>query len=144
VRTDFKNWVLAQAQRVEPADDVVARYSLPGDAATARSITNDLFTAITEAVGKERTQLMSKNVLAWLDEMGISRHSTQLTIERETVGDEARLKVELRENGRNKSGYLPMEDRDFPSALRILFPNRWADLATREGFELPAKPQKKK
>jgi hypothetical protein len=142
-RTDFKDWVLGHVQRIEPADDVVAGYSLPGDAATARNLTNDFFTAVNQAVGEERTQLMRKTALAWMNEMGVSEHSTRLMIKREMVGDETRLKVELRQNGRNKSAYLPMNGGDFPKALRILFPGRWTDLAKQEGFELPKKLQKK-
>ena len=142
-QTEFNDWVLGNVQRVEPADDVVARYTLAGDAITAQGITNNFFTAVAQAVGPQRTDLIRDNVLAWLRKMGVSERSTRLTIKREVVGDDSRLKVEMRENGRNKSAYLPLKDDDFPKALRLLFPNRWAGLAEREGFELPKGPQKK-
>ena len=32
---------------------------------------------------------------------------------------------------------------DSEKALRLIFPNGWADVAKREGFELPPEPQKK-
>ena len=74
-----------------------------------------------------------------MSEMGVSSHSTRLTIKREMVGDKVRLKAEIREMGRNSSVYLPLSGRDFPKALQHVFPNRWAGLAEREGFELPKK-----
>ena len=143
VRTEFKDWVLTRVQRGEPADDVVADYSLPGDAAMSRSITGNFYFAAAQAVGRERMDLLRKNAADWMSEMGVSSRSTRLTIKREMVGDEARLKAEIREMGRDRSAYLPLSGRDFPKALQPLFPNRWAGLAEREGFKLPPPPQKK-
>jgi hypothetical protein len=142
-KTDFKDWVKDQVQRGEPADDVVAHYTLAGDATMARGITNEFFSAVAEAVGEQRAELIHDTALTWMEEMGVSHHSTRLTIMREMDGGDSRLKVEMRENGRNKSAYLPLKDDDFPKALRLLFPNRWAGLAEREGFELPKEVQKK-
>ena len=142
-RTEFKDWVLARVQRGEPENDVVANYSLPGDAAMARSISGNFYFAVAQAVGRERTDLIRESAANWMSEMGVSSHSTRLTIKREMVGDQVRLKAEIREMGRNSSAYLPLSGREFPKALQPLFPNRWAGLAEREGFELPPPPQKK-
>lgn len=142
-KTDFKDWVLAHAQRAEPAGDVVASYSLPGDSTMAGNIRTNFFTAASGAIGRERVDLIRDTAGTWMQEMGVSARSTKLTIRREMVGNEPRLKVELRENGRNSSAYLPLSGRDFPKALQPLFPNRWASLAEREGFELPKKAPKK-
>jgi hypothetical protein len=140
---DFKDWVLDHVQRGEPADDILAQYILWGDAMFARGITNEFLTAVTEAVGEQRTELIHDTARTWMEDMGVSTHSTRLTIKREVVGNEQRLRVEMRENGHNSSDYLPLKDGDFPKAFRLLFPNRWAGLAEREGFELPAPPEKK-
>ncbi len=142
-KTDFKDWALAHVQRAEPAGDVVASYSLPGDTNTMRSIRTNFFTAASRVIGQERTDLIRDTAVEWMQEMGVSGRSTKLTIRREMVGDAQRLKVEMRENGYDKSAYLPLPGREFPKALQPLFPNRWTDLAEREGFELPPKPQKK-
>ncbi len=141
-KTDFKDWVLAHVQRAEPADDVVASYSLPGDTNSMRRINTNFFAAVAQTVGQQRTEFIRDTALTWLSEMGVSQRSTTLTIRREVVGDGQRLKVELRENGRDRSAYLPLGDQAFPKALQPLFPNRWADLAEREGFELPAPLEK--
>jgi hypothetical protein len=136
-KTDFKDWVLGHVQRGEPAGDVVAKYTLPGDSFAAEGITNEFFTAVAEAVGGQRMELIQDTARNWMEGMGVTTHSTKLTIRREVDGDDSRLKVEMREDGRNKSEYLPLKDDDFPKALRVLFPNRWAGLAEREGFQLP-------
>ena len=142
-KTDFKDWVLAHVQRAEPAGDVVASYSLPGDTNTMRSIRTNFFAAASGAIGQERTDLIRDTAGTWMQEMGVSARSTKLTIRREMVGDEARLKAELREDGRDRTFYLPLASQGFPKALLPLFPNRWAGLAQREGFELPPQPKKK-
>jgi hypothetical protein len=49
----------------------------------------------------------------------------------------------MRENGRDGSDYLPLKDKDFPKAFRPIFPNGWADVAEREGFELPKETEPK-
>ena len=142
-KSDFKDWALAHVQRGEPADDLVAQYSLPHDAVTARNISSDFFSSAARAVGRERTDMMRETARAWMNEIGISDRSTQLTIEREVVGKEQGLKVEIREQGRSRSSYLPMANKDFPKALRLIFPNGWAEVANREGFELPRRAPKK-
>ena len=139
-QTDFKDWVKDHVQRGEPADDLVAHYTLAGDATMARGITNEFFSAVAEAVGEQRAELIHDTALTWMEELGVSHHSTRLTILREV---DSRLKVEMRQNGRNSSDYLPLKDGDFPKALRLLFPNGWADVAKREGFELPPPSEKK-
>lgn len=139
-KSDFRDWVLARVKREEPGDEVVANYSLPGDTNMASTLPSSFFTAVEQAVGRERTRLIRGSANQWFSEMGLGRNSTRLTIRKETAGDETRLKVEIRQNGANRSGYLPMSSRDFPKALRILFPKGWADLAERERFDLPQAP----
>ena len=143
-KIDFKDWVLNHVQRGEPAADLLAQYTLRGDPLLADGMTNDFFTAVTEAVGPQRMELIHETARNWMADMGVSTHSTKLTIRREVDGAESRLQVEMREEGRNKSAYLPLKDDEFPKALRPLFPNHWADLAKREGFEIPAEPPKQK
>jgi hypothetical protein len=142
-QTNFKGWVLAHVQRIEPAEDVVARYNLAGDTKTARGITNDFFTAVVEAVGRQRMALLRAAAVKWMSEMGLSERSSSLTIKRQMVGDEPRFNVQLRENGRDRTADLPLKDGDFPKALRPLFPNGWADVAEREGIELPKESREK-
>jgi len=166
VKTDFKNWVLANVKREEPADDVLARYDIPADSTNSGNIRTNFFAAIAEAVGNERKELIHETAVMWLDEIGLVGRSTKLTIKRQMVGDEARLIAETRERGADRtyyfpanndepgkplpkrsagksSGfYFPVRERDFPKTLRLIFPNGWADVAERESFELPPPPKK--
>jgi hypothetical protein len=71
-----------------------------------------------------------------------------MIVSHDLAENEQRLKIQLNQESRNsrsedlwlgpKKGFAP-----FPRAFRILFPNGWADMAEREGFELPAEDQKK-
>jgi hypothetical protein len=142
-KTDFKDWVLAHVKRAEPGGDVVARYTLEANAKMARGISSNFWDSVGQSIGEQRTELFHKTADQWMKEMGVSERSTSLTIRREMVEDEPRFKVETRESGANKRTYLPLKNDDFPKALQPLFPNRWASLAEREGFELPEAPQKK-
>jgi hypothetical protein len=41
------------------------------------------------------------------------------------------------------SNPIDFSQRPFPRAFLLAFPNGWADIATREGFQLPEQPQGK-
>lgn len=140
---DFKDWVLAQVRRDEPGGDVLARYNLAANAAAARGLTTNFFNSVTQSIGEQRMGLIRNTADQWMKEMGVTERSTQLTIRREMVGDEPRFRIERRQNGGNRLAALPLKDDDFPKALQPLFPKGWADLAEREGIELPLAPREK-
>jgi hypothetical protein len=151
VKTDFKDWALAHVERVEPKDDVVAHYVLPKDRETWRSITNNFTAAVFGALGLERTELILPAAQSWMLELGLYDCYTgpwTMIVTHDLAENEQRLKIQLNQGSRDvtsqdlwlgpKKGLAP-----FPKAFQILFPNGWADVAEREGFELPEDDQKK-
>jgi hypothetical protein len=137
---DYGEWAVAHVQRDEPKDEVLARYALPAD--LAMSLSTRLANMVIEAVGRERCELVMPYTLNWLrQEIGCGDTGGSLTVKREVAGNLQRLKVELRLSGMcgypSSLNYLTKYESYFPKAFRPIFPNGWADVAKREGFELP-------
>lgn len=146
VQAEFKDWVLAHVERGEPKDDVVAQYTLPNDQAMLQSISNNFAAGLLDTLGRERTEVILPSARYWMNsDMGLGgSQPTRIIIKRDLAGNERRLKVEIwYPGGGPNTGDLAQHLRSFPPALRPLFPNGWADVAQREGFELPEEPQKK-
>ncbi len=153
IQADFKDWVLANVKRGEPQDDVLADYFLPADPAMSQNISNAFAAAIISSLGPERANIIlaPKKVLiprTWmwggirLDLLGgpdhLANRPITLRVKRHLDGDQPRLKVQRSEG----AGGEPLTRHNFPAALEPLFPNGWADVANREGFELPPPPEK--
>ena len=150
VKTDLKDWAISHTERSEPRDDVLAQYTLQSGPPT--SISNN-FTEVFSAIGKERTELMwhqyEGSLSACMRDAGMSDKPMTMILKRFTDGDKQVLKAQVF----TSSGTRPQEGdvapwdeiskRIFPSAFRPLFPNGWADVAEREGFEIPTEPDKK-
>jgi hypothetical protein len=121
---------------------VGASYGLPKHRQIWLAVSNNL----ALAVGKERANLIARAPEMGF-EIGVSRDigwdpiQTRMVIQRELVGGEQRLKAEVETPGGTRGGYLPQFA--FPAAFRPLFPNGWADVAQREGFELPKETEQK-
>jgi hypothetical protein len=151
VRTDFRDWVLANVERIEPGDDVVAQYALPTNPVIGQTISNALVSAVSQALGQERAGLVLPSLQVWMrDIVGLydsASAAVAFTIKRSITGDETQLKarVTTMRNDRSATDSYTIRDRSFafPRAFRSIFPNAWADVAEREGFELPKKPEKK-
>jgi hypothetical protein len=147
VPEDLKDWVLAHVQRSEPKDDVIAHYTLPTD--PAMSISNNFAAGLLDALGRERAEILLVSAQEWMvNLLKLGEKPATLIVKRVLVGNEGRLAVQWQElNGTIHSGDLwrASERRfaSFPTAFRPIFPNGWADVAQREGFELPSEPQKK-
>ena len=60
---------------------------------------------------------------------------------RELVGSGQRVKADIETEGMIRLGYLP--EVPFPAAFRPIFTKGWADVAKREGFEMPKEPQER-
>lgn len=139
VPTYFREWVVARVERIEPKDDVLAHYTLPLD--PTFSVTNKVATALANAVGRDRGELILRAVRQSMWELNLGRKPSSLIVRREQSGGESRLKLEAWDmKFAGYTGFLP--DCRFPEAFRPLFSNGWADLAVREGFELPPEPPK--
>ncbi len=142
VPEDFKDWALAHVERGEPKDVVVAQYTLSTGSAT--TVSNNFATALSAVLGQERAEFIAFSSPSWLWNLGIGRGSVTMIVKREVAGNEWRLKAEGRFPGYGDGtylGYLPQ--CFFPATFLTIFPNGWADVAKREGFELPEEPQKK-
>jgi hypothetical protein len=146
VKMDFKEWALAHVERSEPKDEVVAQYTLPNDQAMLQGISNNFAAGLFDALGLERAEVILPSARYWMNiEMGLGgSQPARIIIWRDLVRNEPRLKVEIWEPGGGpNSGYLPQPQNNFPRPLLAIFPNGWADVAKREGFELPEESQKK-
>jgi hypothetical protein len=144
----YNDWALAHMERREPAEGELARYYLPGDPAMVQSIRTDISAGILAALGKERAKIMEGSVGSWMtDNVGLGPKGATLFIRRELVGNQQRLKAEKYSSDKRASGisvsfgYFP--EFDLPATFRPIFPNGWADVAQREGFELPKESEKK-
>jgi len=150
VQTDYKDWALSHIERTEPRDDVVAQYTLPGD--PALNVSNNFATGVFAAVGRERAEMITASARNWMiSTIGISQHPenpTTIIVKRYLSGNEQRLKVQkTTQLGITNSLDLWQGPQwglaEFPAAFRPVFPNGWADVAKREGFEMPKESQEK-
>ena len=142
-QTDFSDWALAHVERTEPKVDVVAQYTLPGDPAMSQSISNSFATGVFDAVGRERAELILARARNWMKSIGLGEKPATLIAKRYLAGNEQRLKVKWPAGSENdlwndKLGLAP-----FPKPFLPIFPNGWADVAKREGFEMPKESEKK-
>lgn len=138
VQTDFNDWALAHVERRQPKDKVLADYVLPGNRTLWSSVSNNL----ALAVGPERADLIldiSRDQVA--SDIGVSPGQRSMRIMRALVGSEQRLMAEIGTQGMIRLGYLP--EVPFPAAFTPIFTNGWADVAKREGFELPKESQER-
>jgi len=146
VQTDYKEWALAHVERTEPKDDVVAQYTLLGDPAMSENISNNFAAGVFNALGKDRADLTRPSARDWLSGMGIFSKPTTMIVKRYSAGNEQRPKSQLSISffgDGSRSGPTDLSECRFPEDFRPIFPNGWADVAKREGFELPEEPQEK-
>jgi len=136
---DYPAWVRTHAQRTEPAGDVVAQYTIPANPELALSLSNRIATAVVATLGNERADLFLPNARSWWgwQRIGVDESDATLTVRRIAINGESRLVWEWKHGSSAPSaevayGYYPS------SSFLWLFPGGWADLARREGFELPA------
>ena len=141
VKTDFKDWASSHIERIGPKDDVVAQYTLPGD--PALSISNNFAAGVLDALGRERAELIGNSARNWMSGIGVlNEKPTTMTVKRYLAGNEPRLKVQIQyPNGGTSSDDL--SKRRLPEVFLPVFPNGWADVAIREGFELPKEAAEK-
>jgi hypothetical protein len=146
VQTDSTDWALSHLERSEPKDDVVAQYTMPGDPAMLQSIYSNFTNGVLQALGRERAELLTAS--AWRAIRGTPPDKpTTMFIRRYLAGNEQRLKVQIQDKWGDASPRDlwrgPYHGVTFPDVLWPIFPNGWDDVAKREGFELPEKPQEK-
>jgi hypothetical protein len=142
VRTEFKNWAAAHMEPTEPTNDVVAQYTLPSNRTLGLTLSNTLDAELVGALGQQRAELIRSAFNGWADGIGLYlRQPETLLLTRPMVSNEARLKWWV---GRPRdvpfvaaSDWRDLGTSSFPSKFLSVFPNGWADVAKRGGFELP-------
>jgi hypothetical protein len=151
VKTDLRDWAVAHVERNEPTDEVLAYYTLPQDPKMSPTIIGAFATRLAEAVGRERAELIIPTAREWMKAIGVFDRDAKpamMSIRRVLVGNEQRLNTETSYDDRPATETVsqPLYNHDriaYPRNFHFIFPNGWADVAQREGFELPPSPEKK-
>ncbi len=143
VQTAFNTWAMAHTRRTEPAGEVVAQYTLEGDPSVRSSLSNALTTGIFEAVGPERAQFIVPSARNWLTSLVRNLddpYTMVVTRYNNANGQGLRAQFIYGFGTTRPLGNLVPKDLSecwFPTPFLPLFPNGWADVAKREGFQLP-------
>lgn len=149
-------WATDHVQRTEPNGNILAHYSLPMDEEFSRRQQQTFTNAVLGALGEQRAQWLQQFSYGWMQDVGLLTGPIMSGIPAELLANmpatekkPTTLKVERYESGNNTSLNYTLEQaggsmstgvdpwQPFPEAFRPLFPGGWADLAEREGFELP-------
>jgi hypothetical protein len=141
-RREFADWAKQNLQREEPQGELV-RYTIPQAEGGSDSITNRLMANLSDVLGPERTEQFYRLAESWFEiENGyLGGVTNTLSVLRRTSRDgQPSLFYHLTRAGANSSmgeGPGPIRSQFFPPAWRNVFPGGWAEVAQREGFELP-------
>jgi len=143
MKTEFNNWAREHVERYGPYGDTVAAYSVPVNP----SIGTNFMAAVSQALGANRAEFFLNSVHP--GSIAVTQPSpTYLSIDRSRAGNEIRLEAYSYPWPDGGLGWRDLWDNargdlvPFPEDFRAIFPNGWADVAEREGFELPKGPPK--
>jgi hypothetical protein len=142
-RHEFADWAKQNLQREGPQGDTLVRYTIPQAEGGSDSITNRLMANLSEVLGPERTEQFYRLADSWFEiENGyLGGVTNTLSVLRRTGRDgQPALFYHLTRAGEHSSmgeGPGPIRSQFFPPAWRNVFPEGWAEVAQREGFELP-------
>ena len=144
IHADFRDWALSHTMRTEPKGDIVAQYTLEND--PGMSVSNNFFRGVLEAVGRDRAELIVAASPGLMNDASTRAEHRSMIVRRSEAGTESRLRVELY-TGQSLDREYELWQSDsgsssFPEEFHPFFPNGWADVAKREGFEIPTKPPK--
>jgi hypothetical protein len=151
LETERADWVRTHAQREEPSGDVLAKYTLPFDVELSQSRSNTFVTAIHDALGNERGELLQHYAYQWMQGAGMLDSPSPIDVQ--TSGAELTLTRNRPQDGtigftlkqaNSTMSTVVSPWQPFPDAFKPLFPDGWPDLAARESFELPESFKKKK
>jgi hypothetical protein len=140
-QAEFDAWALAHVQRMQPQSDELAHYFLPADPAMLKRLREIVDTGVSAAaLGQERKTMLNGSFDRWHEEFyGLNTTGASLLIPREPNSPA----VSQRAGQTNYGAIYTPGIMDFRPAFLPVFPNGWADVAKREGFELPEEPPKK-
>ena len=140
---ELDQWALSHTERIEPKHDVVAQYTLAND--PAMSVSNNLSASLLKAVGPQRAELIRHSAWEWMRRIGVPQGSRTIIVRRSVTDNGPQLTFQMLIDGAGShvDGPADISEEPFPRAFLPVFPNGWADVAKREGFELPQKLQEK-
>jgi hypothetical protein len=129
---------ISRVQRLEPAGDIVAQYTIQADPILEGNLSNQFSAEITAILDPERAGLFLPN--AWRE---FKPHlapdgpePVTMTIRRLVADGEPKLVWELAQ-GKSVSSDEVLYAHYPSSWFLTLFPGGWQPIAEREGFELP-------
>jgi hypothetical protein len=136
-RNNFVQWAKANLQREGPSDDQLVRYTIPASPEIARSLTNELYSGFYKIIGEERSRLLWKYEAYWFEMKAgqFGAVSNSLTIMNRPDDSQSSIWYVYWPQGHG--GPVPQEE--MPGTFAAVFPGGWAEIAQREGFELPKK-----
>jgi hypothetical protein len=136
-RNNFVQWAKSNLQREGPSDDQLVRYTIPASPEIARSLTNELYGGFCKIIGVERSQLLWKYEAYWFEMKAgqFGAVSNALTIMKRPDDSQSSIWYVYWPQGHG--GPVPQEA--LPGTFAALFPGGWAEIAQREGIELPKK-----
>ena len=143
-RKEFSDWAKQNVARDTPRDQELVRYTVPAATEFADGVTNRLLAAISSSIGAERASLFRTYADTWFQiEMGyLGGVTNTLAVLKmpDEKGQEALFYKLFREGlGSSMSeGPGKINPGRFPPAWRNIFPGGWAEVAEREGLQLPA------
>jgi hypothetical protein len=134
---DYRAWAENHLERTEPHGDVVAEYKVTIGPEFSQNANNTFTGQVISTLGAERGELFLRYASEWMHSLGLEgSEPTTLTVNRQANRDDNYYLYTI------KGAYSTMTTavnpwQPFPEAFRPMFPKGWADLAAREGFELP-------
>ena len=141
-QAEYKAWAREQVKRMEQAGTTSQAeevwYTVPANP----SIRTNLAVAVSQALGTNRESFFSTQGYMNIDHVNFSE--VRMAITRHQAGNETRVEVFFS----RPPGFRDLWDNvrgdlvPFPEAFLPVFTNGWADVAEREGFELPKGPPK--
>lgn len=141
---DSATRIMGRMQRIDPAGDIVAHYSITPDPTLENAVSNLFSVRIAGVLGAERGELfVEPGWRALKASFPVTDQEPEtLTIRRAVVNGQPELSWHAVQGTSRRSG--PIRYGHYPTRWFLkLFPGGWKDLAEREGFELPKdwKPQ---
>ncbi|HZR19764.1 MAG TPA: hypothetical protein VFE51_20935 [Verrucomicrobiae bacterium] len=123
----------------EPSGDIVAQYTVvPPDAGSELSLSNNLASGLTEALGSERTSLLFPNIWPeFKSHIGPSEPET-ITVRQSMVDGQPDLTWEA-SRGNSVVSSAPVRYAHYPAWFLEIFPGGWQTLADHAGFQLPSR-----
>jgi hypothetical protein len=146
-RKEFADWAKENVVRETPGGEAVVRYTLPAANDFADGLTNRLLETVSDAIGRERASLLRTYAEDWFQiEMGYlgGVTNTLAVLRKPNENGRQALYYRLSREGSGSSmseGPGEINPSFFPPAWRNIFPGGWAEVAEREGLELPAEPK---